>query len=60
MTSSPRLISTLDEYNQAVTKIKEYIELEECDTCLPYYIELLSKEVIRYEKEELNKETGST
>lgn len=54
--SSARLINTLDEYNQAVSKIKEFLDLEECDTCLPYYIELLSKEVIRYEEEELDKE----
>ena len=58
--SSPRLISTLDDYNCAVSKVKEYIQLEECDTCLPYYIELLSKEIIRYEEEELNTETGSS
>ena len=58
--SSPRLIVTLDDYNLAVSKVKEYIQLEECDTCLPYYIELLSKEIIRYEQEEFNQETGST
>ena len=57
--SSARLINTLDEYNQAVSKIKEFIDLEESNV-LPYYIELLSKEVLRYEKEELNTSAGGS